>query len=89
MLDLFFDYAVLVAGLLAVLGVIQTVLRDELGKNDTHRRRIGAFLVVIAYVLSELVPGRFVTVSGTMDSAIDAVTITCLVVGVVLLFWRR
>lgn len=89
MLDLLFDYAVLVAGLFAVLGLIRTVLSNVINKDDTDLRRIGVFLVVIAYVLSELVPSRFVTVSGMTDSAIGAVTIAFLVVGLVLLFRRN
>ncbi|WP_226004663.1 hypothetical protein [Natrinema salinisoli] len=89
MLDVSFDYAVLVVGLFAVLGLIRTVLSNVINKDDTDLRRIGVFLVVIAYVLSKLVPSRFVTVSGTIDSAIGAVTIAFLVVGVVLLFRRN
>lgn len=88
MIGVLFDYAILIVGIFALLGLIWTGLRYGTENEDTDTRRVGILFIIIAYVLSELVPSRFVTVSGTVDTALGVLTIALLIVGVVLAFRR-
>ncbi|AUG46103.1 hypothetical protein BVU17_00640 [Haloarcula taiwanensis] len=76
-LALLIDSALLVLGVGSLLAIPWVLAQStEDAESEYKLERIVPLLIVIAYVLSKLVPGRFVTVTPAVDSAIGAVVLT-------------
>ncbi|EMA25785.1 hypothetical protein C442_00512 [Haloarcula amylolytica JCM 13557] len=74
--DLVLDSALLVLGVFSLLAIPVVLAQStENTEAESKLERVAPLLIVIAYVLSKLVPGRFVTVTPAVDSAIGAVVL--------------
>ncbi|WP_058993334.1 hypothetical protein [Haloarcula sp. CBA1127] len=89
LVDLFLDSALLVLGIFSLFA-IPVVFAQSTENTDAESKleRVAPLLLVIAYVLSKLVPGRFVTVSPGVESAVGTLTLVLLVISIYFMFVR-
>ena len=81
------DYVVLLIGIASAAGLLW-VLSSALisGGESEHAKRVGALLIVLAYVVSELIPSRFFAVTPATDLVSSVLTLASIILGLVLLF---
>ncbi|MFC3960052.1 hypothetical protein [Halovivax cerinus] len=81
------DYAFLVVGILAAIGVVRILASTVINGGDTEDvKGVGALFIVLAAVGTELVPSRFLTVTPAIDRASDILIPAVLILGLALLF---
>jgi hypothetical protein len=84
------DYVVLLLGAVAAVGLLWILASAVINGGDSEdTKRVGALLIVLAYVVTELIPSRFVTVTPAIDLASGVLTLVFLILGLVLLFGQH
>ncbi|MCJ0620517.1 hypothetical protein JZX76_13695 [Haloarcula hispanica] len=81
--DLVLDSALLVLGVFSLLA-IPVVLAQSAQNTESESKleRVAPLLLSLSYVLSKLVPGRFITVSPGVESAVGTLTLVLLVISI-------
>lgn len=81
------DYVVLLIGIASAAGlswVLSSAVID--GGDSEDVKRVGTLLIVLAYVVSELIPSRFFAVTPATDLASSVLTLASIILGLALLF---